>query len=140
MLSKFAMTKPNRKQWNIHKNDPTLNVSDFGTVVSKQLYDRKTMMLCAQIRYALEYAINTALKGEKGVTVVDVVPAPNLSHLLVFVQSLDDLNFEETISLQTELSVHSQVLRSAISQSIHRKKTPGLSFQIVPRRVVSAEG
>ncbi len=95
--------------------------------------DRKAMQLCSQIRYSLEYAMNTALKGEYGLTVLEVVPAPNTSHLLVFVQSFDELSFDQSVNLEAELKRLKTTLRTAVSESIHRRKTPGLSFQIVPR-------
>ena len=91
------------------------------------------MQLCAQVRHALEYAISEALNGEFGVTVLEVIPAPNTSHLLALVQSLEDLSFEESMNLQAELNKRINVLRTAVSESIHRRKTPGLSFQLVPR-------
>ena len=64
---------------------------------------------------------------------LEVVPAPNTSHLLAIVQSLEDLSFEESMNLQAELNNRINILRTAVSESIHRRKTPGLSFQIVPR-------
>ena len=91
------------------------------------------MQLCAQVRHALEYAISEALNGEFGVTVLEVIPAPNTSHLLALVQPLEDLSFEESMNLQAELNKRINVLRTAVSESIHRRKTPGLSFQLVPR-------
>ena len=94
--------------------------------------DRKAVQLCSQIRYTLEYAINSALKGEYGLTVLEVIPAPNTSHLLVFVQSFDFLTFEQCKLLESELKSQTAALRIAISESIHRKKTPSLSFQLIP--------
>jgi ribosome-binding factor A len=98
-----------------------------------QSHDRKALQLCSQVKYALEYAINAALSGEYGVTVMDVVPAPNTSHLLVFVQAFEELSFEESLLLSSKLISQTSALRLAVSESIHRRKTPGLSFQIVPR-------
>jgi len=95
--------------------------------------DRKAMQLCSQVRYALEYAINDVLKGEYGLTVADVVPAPNTSHLLVSVQSFEELSFDQCLQVTSELNNHSKSLRSVVSESIHRRKTPGLSFQIVQK-------
>ena len=96
-------------------------------------HDRKTLQLCAQVRHALAYAISEAVEGEYGLTVVEVVPAPNTSHLLVFVQAFEELDFEESLKLQSELNSKANTFRSIVSESIHRRKTPGLSFQIVPR-------
>ena len=95
--------------------------------------DRKAMQLCSQVRYALEYAINDVLKGEYGLTVADVVPAPNTSHLLVSVQSFEELSFDQCLQVTSELNNHCNSLRSVVSESIHRRKTPGLSFQIVQK-------
>lgn len=95
--------------------------------------DRKAMQLCSQVRYALEYAVNDVLKGEYGLTVVDVVPAPNTSHLLVSVQSFEELSFDQCVQITSELNSHRKSLRSVVSESIHRRKTPGLSFQIVQK-------
>ncbi len=97
-----------------------------------QQLDRKALQLCSQVRYALEYAINAELQGEYGLTVFDVVPAPNTSHLLVLVQSLEEMSFDQTLQLEAELNSHVDALRAAVSESIHRRKTPALSFQIVP--------
>ena len=79
-----------------------------------QTVDRKAMQLCSQVRYALEYVINDVLKGEYGLTVTDVVPAPNTSHLLVFVQSFEELSFDESVQLESELNSHSKSLRSVV--------------------------
>lgn len=72
------------------------------------------------------------MQGEYGLTVFEVVPAPNTSHLLVMVQSLEEMPFDKTMMLEAELNSHVNALRAAVSESIHRRKTPGLSFQIVP--------
>ena len=91
-----------------------------------QRLDRKALQLCSQVRYALEYAINSVMQGEYGLTVLEVVPAPNTSHLLVLVQSLEELSFDKTMRLEAELNSHVNALRAAVSESIHRRKTPGL--------------
>jgi ribosome-binding factor A len=94
--------------------------------------DRKSMQLCAQVRRALEYGIDEILQGEVMVAVADVVPAPNTAHLLVLVQPLEDLPFEETIRIQKRLIDATAKLRVIVSQAINRRKTPGLSFQVLP--------
>ena len=97
-----------------------------------QKLDRKALQLCSQVRHALEYAINAVMQGEYGLTVFEVLPAPNTSHLLVVVQSLEEMTIDKTILLEAELNLHVNALRAAVSESIHRRKTPGLSFQIMP--------
>ena len=96
-------------------------------------HDRKALQLCSQVRYALEYAINSVLRGDYGLTVLDVVPAPNTSNLVVFVQPFENMSYDEALQLEANLKSHINTLRSAVSESIHRRKTPGLSIQIVPR-------
>ena len=130
LVSLFAMkySRPKNKH-----NYPKAIEQESPVELNTRSFDRKAMQLCAQVRHALEYAISEALNGEFGVTVLEVIPAPNTSHLLALVQPLEDLSFEESMNLQAELNKRINVLRTAVSESIHRRKTPGLSFQLVPR-------
>ena len=94
--------------------------------------DRKSMQLCAQVRRALEYGVDEVLEGSVLVSISDVVPAPNTSHLMVIVQPLGELSFEDSLELQARLSSNSSRLRTLVSESIHRRKTPTLSFSVLP--------
>jgi hypothetical protein len=115
------------------KSSSANRISTSRTSTPEPSHDRKALQLCSQVRYALEYAIGSVLDGDHGVTVLDVVPAPNTSHMLVLVQCFDILSFDESLKLAAELTANVNVLRAAVSEAIHRRKTPGLSFQVVPR-------
>ncbi len=96
--------------------------------------DRKAAQLCAQVRRALDYGLSEALSETRlDAYIMDVVPAPNTSHLLVLVQPADSSNMDEVRKLEEELLKHSGMLRTAVAESIHRRKTPTLSFQVVPK-------
>jgi ribosome-binding factor A len=94
--------------------------------------DRKSMQLCAQVRRALEYGVDEVLEGSALVSISDVVPAPNTSHLMVIVQPLGELSFEDSLELQAKLASNSSRLRTLVSEFIHRRKTPTLSFSVLP--------
>ena len=94
--------------------------------------DRKSMQLCAQVRRALEYGVDEVLEGSALISISDVVPAPNTSHLMVIVQPLGELSFEDSLELQAKLANNSSRLRTLVSESIHRRKTPTLSFSVLP--------
>jgi ribosome-binding factor A len=92
--------------------------------------NRKTLQLCRQV----ERALSVALEGEilRDLTVQSVAPAPDSSRLLVtFVH-----HGPEPIELADVLDAlhgHYAQLRGAVAASIHRKKTPELTFHVVRR-------
>jgi len=96
--------------------------------------DRKSAQLCAQVRRALDYGISEALSDSPiDAYVLDVLPAPNTSHLMVLVQPVVESDAEGIRDLQDELQRHAGLLRTAVAESINRRKTPTLSFQVVPK-------
>ncbi len=94
--------------------------------------DRKTKQLCAQVRRVLEYGVDEVLQGDALIAVRDVLPAPDVSHLLVIVQPLGDTTSDETEEIQKRLSEATSELRQMVAESINRRKTPALSFQVLP--------
>ncbi|MGN6134795.1 MAG: hypothetical protein ACTHOU_09855 [Aureliella sp.] len=96
--------------------------------------DRKAAQLCAQVRRALDYGISEALsESTLDAYVLDVVPAPNTSHLLVIVQPAIEADAEAVRDLESELQRHAGLLRTTVAESINRRKTPTLSFQVLPK-------
>lgn len=96
---------------------------------------RKVMQLCAQVAEALAYAI-----GEDGdervqaLTVLRVLPFPDSSRVLVeagFTGWVDAIEVERSLA---SLHAANSRLREKVAASIHRKKTPKLSFRVVPMR------
>lgn len=96
--------------------------------------DRKAAQLCAQVRRALDYGISEALsESSMDAYVLDVVPAPNTSHLLVVVQPAVDTDESGIRDLELELQRHAGLLRTTVAESINRRKTPTLSFRVLPK-------
>lgn len=95
--------------------------------------DRKAAQLCAQVRRALDFALSEALSDSRlDAYIMDVVPAPNTSHLMVLVQPADAMDEAGLRTLQEAIMRCSGQLRMRVAESIHRRKTPTLSFQVVP--------
>jgi len=96
-------------------------------------HDRKAAQLCAQVRRALDYGLSEVLsESSADAYVLDVVPAPNTSHLLVLVQPAATLDADGIRQLEEDLARHAGQLRTAVAESIHRRKTPTLSFRVIP--------
>lgn len=95
--------------------------------------DRKTAQLCAQVRRVLEFAVPEALQdSDFDALVLDVQPAPNTGHLLVLLSSLTSSDEAANQQLECVLMQHSGQIRTAVAQSIQRKKAPTLTFRVVP--------
>ncbi len=100
---------------------------------SRGKIDRKAAQLCAQIRRSLDYVIPEVLSETKfDAMVLDVEPATNTSHLLVILQAIGQLDASEIRELDFEIAQRAGSIRTAVAQSIYRRKTPTLSFRIVP--------
>jgi ribosome-binding factor A len=90
--------------------------------------NRKTLQLCRQV----ERALSVILEGEilRDMTVQSVLPAPDSSRLLVtFVYH----GREVVASADVLAALHGNYarLRGAVAASIHRRKTPELTFRVV---------
>jgi ribosome-binding factor A len=90
--------------------------------------NRKTLQLCRQV----ERALSVILEGEilRDLTVQSVVPAPDSSRLLVTF----GYHGPESIASADVLAAlhgHHAKLRGEVAASIHRRKTPELSFQVL---------
>jgi ribosome-binding factor A len=92
--------------------------------------DRKTLQLCRQVSRSLSYVLGSL--GDDvlgGLHVESVEPAPNASHLLVTVSSLDAEASPETILIR--LHAAQPRLREEIARDIHRRRVPELTFRCV---------
>ena len=104
--------------------------------------DYKTAALCKQVRRA----ISLTLSGECGdpalqsLVVEDVLPAPNAGRLLVRLRAPGAHGHEAIIDLLQRLECVRGVLRACIAESIARKRTPELAFDILPMGPVPREG
>ena len=69
----------------------------------------------------------------EGLSVVDVVPAPDSRRLLVILSldsSLDKITGSEVEGIMQHLQSQTPRLRSEIARTISRRKTPNLVFEI----------
>ena len=94
--------------------------------------DPRTLMLCAQARRALEHAIAEECRDEafEGLVVVDVIPAPSVRRLRVLLRGEAGANPERVLR---RLAAAKGFLRSQVAGAIHRKRTPELCFELLPR-------
>jgi ribosome-binding factor A len=96
---------------------------------SRPKTDRKTLQLCRQVAQTL----GDVLAGRcddavlQGLDVVDVLPAPDASRLLVTVRPLGP---EEPGRVLERLGRASGRLRSEVAAAITRRKTPVLAFRL----------
>ncbi len=99
---------------------------------SEGAIDRKAAKLCAQVRRALEYLVPESLQNcDLDATVLDVQPAPNTGHLLVLIQSTDAATEMDRQALELAIAHRSGLLRTAVAQSIQRRKAPTLTFRVI---------
>ena len=95
--------------------------------------DRKTLQLCGQIADTLNYVLTGELDDDllRNLYVQSVRPAPDASRLLVSVAPLDANDAERTDQILQKLLIHTPKIRSEVARSIHRRKTPELTFVVV---------
>ena len=88
--------------------------------------NRKTLQLCRQV----ERALSVILAGEilRDLTVQSVMPAPDSSRLLV---TCVYHGAESSADVRTALHGCHAKLRAEVAASIHRRKTPELSFEVL---------
>jgi ribosome-binding factor A len=95
--------------------------------------DRKTLQLCRQIADTLNYVLSGELNDDvlRNVYVDSVQPAPDASRLLVSVALIDPNDQTPADKILHRLGLWSPRIRSEVAQSIHRRKTPELSYCVV---------
>jgi ribosome-binding factor A len=98
-----------------------------------QRTDRKTLQLCGQIADTLNYVLSGELDDDllRNLYVESVRPAPDASRLLVSVAPLDVADANRADQILQKLLIYAPRIRSEVAQSIHRRKTPELSFVVV---------
>lgn len=97
------------------------------------------MQLCRQVERAVSFALSNASSDVlRDLYVQSVKPAPNASHFLVVVSSMD--NEADALLVVQELEKARGYLRCEVAASIHRRKTPQLSFQHVQSTNKNATG
>ena len=95
--------------------------------------DPKSLSLCSQARRALEYALGGECHDEAlyGLEVIEVLPDPTVRRLRVWLASRERWDEEERLYVLSRLTAARGFLRAQIAQSIHRKRTPELVFELL---------
>jgi ribosome-binding factor A len=97
--------------------------------------EHKTIQLCRQVARTLDLVLGGEISDPvlNGLTVTQVVPAPNASHLLVTLTTVcADEKLNDVVDVLARLESASGQLRTAVASAITRKRAPQLSFQVVP--------
>lgn len=93
---------------------------------------RKDAQLCAQVRDALDLALGSMTDGDLAqVWVSEVEPAPHVGHLRVVVEVSGEVDLGV---VSEKLAALEGTLRFEVANAIHRKKTPSLTFVVLPPR------
>ena len=99
----------------------------------RQKVDKKAQQLCRQVAQALDLTLSDCDDDRLLLLfVVDVVPAPDCSRLMVNVgadMALADFDHQDLIG---RLESQTARLRSEIARAICRKRVPNLVFNLVP--------
>ena len=99
----------------------------------EQHNDRKTMQLAAQIRRALHGAFPTpGSQMFDGLIVEAVEPDPDATHMRVVI-SVPSTFPHSVALLRQRLAESLSSVRIQVAASIHRKRVPTLTFDLVPR-------
>jgi ribosome-binding factor A len=94
---------------------------------------RKAKQLCRQVAETLDMILSGECHDEtlQSLHVLSVVPAPNASRLLVIARAdLPEEQFDRD-AIMAQLDAQSGRLRAEIAASIHRKRTPLLTFHVI---------
>jgi ribosome-binding factor A len=107
--------------------------SQFESPDRPRRVDRKTLQLCGQVRDTLNYVLTGELDDDvlRNVYVDEVRPAPDASRLLVSVCPLDAADMARAELILQKLHIFAPRIRSEVARSIHRRKTPELSYVVV---------
>ena len=92
---------------------------------------RKVYQLCRQVMETLQLVLVNGMDELEDLKVVDVLPAPDSRRLLVVLE-LDRADMPSTTQVDQWIEILTKEvprLRFEISQSIHRRKTPQLTFE-----------
>jgi hypothetical protein len=100
---------------------------------STEMFDRKTLQLCAQVRRALYGAIPLGASQHLLDAVIEAVqPAPDASRLRIVV-SIPASQFDRVSSVKRMLDGVTPHVRAEVAAQICRKRTPVLAFTVLVR-------
>ena len=94
---------------------------------------RKVFQLCRQVADTLQMVLTDGNETLDGLTLVDVVPAPDSRRMLVILGLDPGVSVKagsEVELIMEQLQQETPRLRAEIARTINRKKTPNLVFEI----------
>lgn len=134
----MALDKRTREQLLAHcgeiRNDDGIDPREFfkarGTHKKE---DRKAKQLCAQVAEVLDQVLSGEIGDDilRGLRVIDVVPAPDSSRLLVTLHADCGPQLFDRNEVERRLSAYKGKLRCDIAAAITRRKAPTLAFNVI---------
>jgi len=104
---------------------------DWAKGERRPVKNRKALQLCGQVAQTLHLALaGCADPWLNDLVVLDVVPFPDSTRLLVTVQSATGAATDPPAIL-ARLPQSAAMLRREVAEAIHRRKTPELLFRVV---------
>lgn len=134
----MSLNKKQREQL-LRKHCGTINNDDaidprhyfYNKRKSKDKF-RKSFQLCRQVADTLHLTLTDGVPELEGLSVIDVVPAPDSRRMLVIL-AMDASIATSASSVENVMAIlqlNIPRLRSEIARSINRKKTPQLIFEV----------
>jgi ribosome-binding factor A len=95
---------------------------------------RKQAQLGAQVQQSIDLTLGADLDDLdlQGLRVLDIQPLQGDAHLLIRVAPSPGSPPQDLTALQLRLTQNTPFLRAQVASDIHRKKTPRLSFLVLP--------
>jgi ribosome-binding factor A len=134
----MALSKRKREQLLAHcgeiHDDDTVDPREFFKPSRPQKKENhKSKQLCRQVAETLDQLLSGEASDDvlRGLRVVDVLPAPDTSRLLVtLLVDCDPAAFDRAL-IEEHLAQSKGRLRSEVASAITRRKAPTLVFQII---------
>ncbi len=103
---------------------------DLSLMADDRRRARNERRLCRQVQEALGYAL-PALRDEvlRDLWVMDVEPAPDMARLCAVVEAPRGASIED---VYTRLDKAAGLLRTEVAEAIARKRTPVITFRVIP--------
>ena len=117
-----------------HPDDGIDPAEFFRTTRKRNPNHRKAQQLCHQVADTLSLVLGGYGDELEGLRVVEVVPAPDTSQLMVLVAPLVAGTEIHPAAVVARLATVAGRLRAEIASAITRKRAPKLLFQFVPEK------
>lgn len=119
--------------------DDCIDPTDFFKArEGKHKTDSRSQQLCRQVAQAISLSLGDCDDDRmQELTIMAVSPAPDSSRLLVTLQT--DREAKDLEELNVSVNAQLGRLRSEVARSIHRKRVPNLTFQVIPREVCDGD-